>query len=144
MGSDQYVEDPNFVMEVMRRCDGKQISYMGEVSHDLKIHYLKNAKALISPLLAEYSEVFGLNLVEANACGTPVIATASGAVPEVIQDMKSGFVTENVPEMLERLNLSAHLLRPKDCRQNAERFSKEKCAERYMVLIRKVLNGEEW
>jgi len=144
MGSDQYVEDPNFVMEVMRRCDGKQISYMGEVSHDLKIHYLKNAKALISPLLEEYSEVFGLNLVEANACGTPVIATASGAVPEVIQDMKSGFVTENVPEMLERLNLSAHLLRPKDCRQNAERFSKEKCAERYMVLIRKVLNGEEW
>jgi len=143
MGSDRYVEDPGFVMEVMRRCDGKQIQYMGEVSHDLKIHYLQSAKALISPLLPEYSEVFGLNLAEANACGTPVIATRSGAVPEVIADGISGFVTQNVPDMmaaLERLDV----IKPKDCRLNAERFSKEKCAERYMELIQKVLNGKSW
>jgi len=143
MGSDQYVEDPNFVMEVMRRCDGKQLQYMGEVSHDLKIHYLQKASALISPLLPEYSEVFGLNLVEANACGTPVIATRSGAVPEVINHLKSGFVTENVPEILERLEL-LDWIKPEECRQNAEKFSKEKCAERYMELARKVLNGESW
>lgn len=143
MGSDQYVEDPNFVMEVMRRCDGKQLQYMGEVSHDLKIHYLKNAKALISPLLPEYSEVFGLNLVEANACGTPVIATRSGAVPEVVANNMSGFVTENIPEMLPALK-QLDTISPKDCRLNAERFSKEKCAERYMMLIQKVFNGEEW
>jgi len=148
MGSDQYVEDPNFVMEVMRRCDGKQISYMGEVSHDLKIHYLKNAKALISPLLEEYSEVFGLNLVEANACGTPVIATRSGAVPEIIEDGLSGIVTENVPQILRHLRkVHGYLqqideIQPKSCRRNAEKFSKEKCAERYMQLIEKVLNGE--
>lgn len=150
MGSDQYVEDPNFVMEVMRRCDGKQIQYMGEVSHDLKIHYLQSAKALISPLLPEYSEVFGLNLVEANACGTPVIATRSGAVPEVINDGVSGFVVENVPQILQHLRkVNGYLgqideIQPKSCRLNAEKFSKEKCAERYMMLIQKVLNGESW
>lgn len=143
MGSDQYVEDPNFVMEVMRRCDGKQLQYMGEVSHDLKIHFLKKAKALISPLLPEYSEVFGLNLVEANACGTPVIATRSGAVPEVVQDYMSGFVTENVPEMLEYLK-ELDSIRPEGCRENAKDFSKEKCAERYLELAQKVLNGESW
>jgi len=143
MGSDQYVEDPNFVMEVMRRCDGKQLQYMGEVSHDLKVHYLKKAKALVSPLLPEYSEVFGLNLVEANACGTPVMATRSGAVPEVILNFKSGFVTENVPEMFDRLKIIDRI-DPRDCRLNAERFSKEKCADSYMKLIRKVLNGEAW
>jgi len=143
IGSDRYVEDPGFVMEVMRRCDGKQIQYMGEVSHDLKIHYLQSAKALVSPLLPEYSEVFGLNLVEANACGTPVIATRSGAVPEVVANGASGFVTENVPNMLPALkNLDA--IQPKDCRLNAERFSKEKCAERYTELIEKVLNGKSW
>ena len=150
MGSDQYIEDPGFVMEVMRRCDGKQIQYMGEVSHDLKIHYLKNAKALISPLLPEYSEVFGLNLVEANACGTPVIATRSGAVSEVIEDGVSGFVAENVPQILQHLKkVDGYLgqideIQPKSCRLNAEKFSKEKCAEGYMALMRKVLNGEEW
>jgi len=143
MGSDQYVEDPSFVMEVMRRCDGKQLQYMGEVSHDLKIHYLQNAKALISPLLPEYSEVFGLNLVEANACGTPVIATRSGAVPELIAHNISGFVTQNVPDILPFIK-QLDTIEPKDCRLNAERFSKEKCAEGYMALIRKVLNGEEW
>jgi len=143
MGSDQYVEDPNFVMEVMRRCDGKQLQYLGEVSHDLKIHCLKKAKALISSLLPEYSEVFGLNLVEANACGTPVIATRSGAVPEVIPHEYSGFVTENVPQMLEWVR-ELDLILPENCRENAEEFSKEKCAERYMELIQKLLNGEAW
>jgi len=143
MGSDRYVEDPGFVMEVMRRCDGKQIQYMGEVSHDLKIHYLQSAKALVSPLLPEYSEVFGLNLAEANACGTPVIATRSGAVPEVIEHMKSGFVTENVPEILTWLP-ELEQIDPKNCRLNAEKFSKEKCAERYMELIQKVLSGAAW
>jgi len=143
MGSDQYVEDPGFVMEVMRRCDGKQIQYMGEVSHDLKIHYLQSAKALVSPLLPEYSEVFGLNLAEANACGTPVIATRSGAVPEVVADRISGFVTDNVPSMLPALK-ELDMIQPKDCRLNAERFSKEKCAERYFELMEKVLNGKSW
>jgi len=143
MGSDQYVEDPNFVMEVMRRCDGKQLLYMGEVSHDLKIHYLKNAKALISPLLPEYSEVFGLNLIEANACGTPVIVTRSGAVAEVVDHGYSGFIAENTPDIIRCLN-ALDSINPKDCRLNAEKFSKQKCAERYMVLMQKVLNGESW
>ncbi len=143
MGSDRYVEDPGFVMEVMRRCDGKQIKYMGEVSHDLKVHYLQNAKALVSPLLSEYSEVFGLNLIEANACGTPVIATNSGAVPEVIADTLSGFVTENVPEMLGCLGM-LDSIDPKLCRVNAEDFSKENCAERYLELIKRVLDSDTW
>ncbi len=143
MGADRYVEDPGFVMEVMRRCDGKQLQYMGEVSHDLKIHYLKNAMALVSPLLPEYSEVFGLNLIEANACGTPVIATRSGAVPEVISHNVSGFVVDNVPQILSFIE-ELKTLKPPDCRMNAEMFSKENCAEMYLSLINRVLNGDTW
>lgn len=150
IGSDRYVEDPSFVMSVMSKCDGKQVTYMGEVSHDLKVHYLKNARALVSPLLNEYSEVFGLNLIEANACGTPVIATRSGAVPEVIRSAfvygpatASGYVTENVPQIPGCLKQLDDIT-PESCRSNAERFSKEKCAERYLELINRVLNGDTW
>lgn len=144
MGSDQYVEDPNFVMEVMRRCDGRQLSYMGEVSHDLKIHYLKKAKALISSLLSEYQEVFGLNIVEAMATGTPVIATNSGATPEVIKDGETGFVVNlpvDIPDALEKINE----INPLSCRKWVENnFTKELMAKRYLELARKVLNGETW
>jgi glycosyltransferase involved in cell wall biosynthesis len=144
MGSDRYVEDPGFVMEVMRRCDGKQIQYMGEVSHDLKTHYLQSAKALISPLLNEYAEVFGLNIVEAMATGTPVIATKSGATPEVIKDSVTGFVVDscvNIPTFLKKLDS----ISSKNCRKWVEEnFTKELMAERYIELCKRVLDGNEW
>jgi glycosyltransferase involved in cell wall biosynthesis len=143
VGSDQYVEDFNFVWEVMRRCDGKQIQYYGEVPHQLKIHLLQHAKALISPLLPEYHEVFGLNLVESLSCGTPVICTDQGACREIVEDEVSGFVVPFVgaiPKAIEHLDS----INPKDCREQAEKFSLQTMAHRYSYLIRKVLNEGEW
>lgn len=142
-GSDRYVEDQSFVWEVMRRCDGKQIQYYGEVSHDLKIHLLKHAKALVSPLLPEYYEIFGLNLVEALACGTPVVCTDQGACREIVEDGVSGFVVPCVGAIPEAI---AHLdsISPKDCRAQAEKFSLQEMAHRYSYLIKKLLNEGEW
>lgn len=141
-GSDQYVEDQGFVWEVMKRCDGKQVRYYGEVPNALKIHFLKHAKALISPLLSEYYEVFGLNLVEALACGTPVVCTDQGACGEIVEDEVVGFVVPFagvIPAAVEKLDE----ISSKDCRAQAEKFSLEEMAHRYSYLIKK-LQKEEW
>jgi glycosyltransferase involved in cell wall biosynthesis len=67
------------------------IEYLGEVSHGQKVELLQNARATLFPI--EWEEPFGLVMIEAMACGTPVIATRHGAVPEVIEDGRSGWST---------------------------------------------------
>src|SRR5437762_9169672 len=69
-----------------------QIEYLGEVTHGEKVELLQNARATLFPI--EWEEPFGLVMIESMACGTPVIATRHGAVPEVIEDGVSGIVVE--------------------------------------------------
>src|SRR4029079_9961067 len=74
-----------------------QIEYLGEVTHEEKVQLLQDARATLFP--SEWDEPFGLVMIESMACGTPVIATRFGAVPEVIQDGDSGVIVETWPEM---------------------------------------------
>jgi glycosyltransferase involved in cell wall biosynthesis len=80
--------------------DGDQIQYRPIQSFEAKVELYRNAKALINPV--SYIEAFGLTIIEAMACGTPVIAYANGAVAEVIKDGETGFVIE--PDPKHRLN----------------------------------------
>lgn len=86
-----------FRYEILPRLDGDQIRYVGEVNFERKVGLLKNAKALIFPVLRR--EPFGLVVIEAQACGTPVIAYPNGAMPELIQDGKTGFLVKSNLEM---------------------------------------------
>jgi len=105
------------------------IEYLGEVTHGEKVELLQDARATLFPI--EWEEPFGLVMVESMACGTPVIATRHGAVPEVIDDGRSGIIVENFREMAAALE-RADELDPAECRAYVEeRFAPERMVTDY-------------
>jgi glycosyltransferase involved in cell wall biosynthesis len=110
---------------------GEGIEYLGEVNHGTKVELLQNARATLFPI--EWEEPFGLVMIESMACGTPVIATRHGAVPEVIEeDGRGGLVVDSwrdIPEALER----ADEIDPREARRFAEeRFAPERMVADYV------------
>jgi glycosyltransferase involved in cell wall biosynthesis len=93
------------------------IEYLGEVSHGQKVELLQNARATLFPI--DWEEPFGLVMIESMACGTPVIATRHGAVPEVIEDGRSGIIVDDYREMPAALE-RADALDPLECRRYVE------------------------
>jgi glycosyltransferase involved in cell wall biosynthesis len=108
---------------------GDGIEYLGEVNHGTKVELLQNARATLFPI--EWEEPFGLVMIESMACGTPVIATRHGAVPEVIEDGRSGVIVESwreIPAALER----SDAIDPVECRRYAEElFAPERMVADY-------------
>jgi glycosyltransferase involved in cell wall biosynthesis len=117
---------------------GNGIDYLGEVNHGTKVELLQNARATLFPI--EWEEPFGLVMIESMACGTPVIATRHGAVPEVIEDERGGIVVDHwreIPAALER----ADALEPIECRRFAEeRYAPERMVADYERAYRKVVS----
>lgn len=81
--------------------------------------------------------------MEAMSCGTPVIATRDGAIPEYVIDRETGFICDSVDEMVQAVN-NIYKINPEDCRHRAEELSRQVMAENYVKLYRKILNDEEW
>ncbi|HYZ19387.1 MAG TPA: glycosyltransferase family 4 protein [Gaiellaceae bacterium] len=113
------------------------IEYLGEVTHGQKVELLQDARATLFPI--EWEEPFGLVMIESMACGTPVVATRHGAVPEVIEDGRSGVVVENyrqMPDALER----ADALDPIECRRYVEeQFAPERMVGGYEAAYREAI-----
>jgi glycosyltransferase involved in cell wall biosynthesis len=118
---------------------GDGIEYLGETSHGKKVALLQNARATLFPI--EWEEPFGLVMIESMACGTPVIATRWGAVPEVIEHGRSGIIVDDHREMAAAL-ADADRLDPLDCRRSVEeRFSAERMVREYEAAYAAVLEG---
>ena len=110
-----------------------QIEYVGEVTHGEKVELLQDARATLFPI--DWEEPFGLVMIESMACGTPVIATRWGAVPEVIEDGRSGIIVDDYSEMAAALP-AADALEPLDLRRAAEeRFAKERMVGDYVAAF---------
>jgi glycosyltransferase involved in cell wall biosynthesis len=117
------------------------IEYLGEVSHGKKVELLQDARVTLFPI--DWEEPFGLVMIESMACGTPVIATNRGAVPEVIEDGRSGIIVESYRDMADALE-RADTLDPMACRQYVEeRFSPERMVDDYVRAYREALVGVE-
>jgi glycosyltransferase involved in cell wall biosynthesis len=105
------------------------IEYLGEVTHGEKVELLQDARATLFPV--DWEEPFGLVMIESMACGTPVIATRHGAVPEVMGDGRGGVVVDHwreIPEALER----ADAIDPLECRRYVEgQFAPERMVGDY-------------
>ena len=116
---------------------GEGVEYLGETSHGKKVALLQNARATLFPI--DWEEPFGLVMIESMACGTPVIATRWGAVPEVIEEGRSGVIVDDYHEMAGAL-ADADRLEPLECRRYAEeRFSAGRMVRDYESAYEAVL-----
>jgi len=135
-------EEPYFSEQVKPHCDGEQIVLHTEAPHELKVRLLQDAKAMI--FASAMKEPFGLVLVEANSCGTTVIGSRDGAIPELLLDGVNGFVCDSVDEMVEAVR-KIDTIKPENCRKLVEQnFSRAIMSQRYLDLYRSILAGEEW
>jgi glycosyltransferase involved in cell wall biosynthesis len=116
---------------------GGDVHWIGEVGGRRKAELLAGARCLLFPI--DWEEPFGLVMIEAMACGTPVVALRRGAVPEVVEHARTGWVCDR-PEELPVALLRAREIDPRECRAAVEqRFSDARLAAGYEQVYRRVL-----
>ena len=126
--------DSDYYREVIApEVDGVDVEYVGEVGHEEKAELLRDALALVFPSVG--FEAFGLVLVEAMACGTPVLARPRGAAPEIVEEGVTGFLAEDFSELAGRIGEVAALDRTRIRRVAEERFDAAHMVERYLDLF---------
>jgi glycosyltransferase involved in cell wall biosynthesis len=115
------------------------IEFVGEIDEAQKDDFLGNALAYLFPI--DWPEPFGITMIEAMACGTPVIAMRHGSVPEVVVDGRTGFICRSMGEMIAAVGKVDRLDRHA-CRTHvAGRFSVEKMVDGYEAAYRRVLEA---
>ena len=112
--------------------DHPLIEFIGEIGDDDKSAFLGGARALLFPI--DWPEPFGLVMLEAMACGTPVIARPCGSVPEIVEPGVSGFLGDSVEDLVEAVGRLETLERAKCRRHFEQRFSVARMVDRYEVL----------
>jgi glycosyltransferase involved in cell wall biosynthesis len=117
-----------------------QIEYIGEIGDSDKSAFLSGAAALLMPI--EWPEPFGLVMIEAMACGTPVIAFHAGSVPEIVDDGVTGFVVKNESEAIAAVERLPTLSREKVRRRFEERFTASRMAKDYLKFYRGLMARE--
>ena len=126
-----------FSREIEPRIDGERVRYVGSVGPVERDRLLGGAYALLH--LVNFAEPFGLSMVEAMACGTPVIATPRGSVAEVVADGRSGFVVAGVDEAVGAVGRIAALDRRGVRQYASERFSRDRMVDEYVRVYEEVL-----
>jgi glycosyltransferase involved in cell wall biosynthesis len=120
--------------------DGRQISLVGELDDPAKGDLLRGASALLFPI--DWPEPFGLVMIEAMACGTPVIAFRRGSVPEVIDEGVTGFIVENEDEAIAAIERVSELDRRSVRAAFEQRFTARRMAEEYVRHYEHLLQRE--
>jgi glycosyltransferase involved in cell wall biosynthesis len=123
--------------EIAAAVDGERVSYLGPVGGELRLRTLGSARALLH--LINFDEPFGLSVIEAMACGTPVIARNRGSMPELIEHGVTGFLVDSLDEAVDAIRL-AHEIDRAACRAAvAARFTVERMADDYLALYRRLI-----
>jgi glycosyltransferase involved in cell wall biosynthesis len=113
------------------------VEYIGEITDSQKSEFLSGAVALLVPI--DWPEPFGLVMIEAMACGTPVIAYNRGSVPEVVEDGITGFVVEDETSAVGAINNLPKLPREGVRRHFEEKFTARRMAEDYLRIYQKLM-----
>jgi glycosyltransferase involved in cell wall biosynthesis len=132
--------DREYVERVVKPLlDDPLIEFIGEVEDERKAAFLGGARALLFPI--DWPEPFGLVMIEAMACGTPVIARPCGSVPEVVEDGRTGFIGDSVDDLVEAVKRIDTIDRA-ECRRHVERrFSVPRMVDDYEALYRRAISA---
>ncbi|HEV2098515.1 MAG TPA: glycosyltransferase family 4 protein [Stellaceae bacterium] len=117
------------------------VEFIGEISEDQKSEFLGNAAGLLFPIA--WREPFGLTMIEAMACGTPVIAFRNGSVPEVVDEGVTGFILDNEAEAAAATQRLRGLDRAQIRRVFEKRFTARRMAEDYVSVYRRLIAPEQ-
>jgi glycosyltransferase involved in cell wall biosynthesis len=127
-------------VEPLLQASRSFVEFIGEVGGKDKDDFLGNAHALLFPI--DWPEPFGLVMIEALACGTPVIAWRNGSVPEVMADPATGFVVHSIEEAVWAVRRVGDLSRRACRRAFEERYDAARMARDYVEVYRRVAHGD--
>lgn len=130
-------DEAYFDREIRPQIDGKHVQFHGPVGGEERVRVLGQAHALLH--LINFDEPFGLSVVEAMACGTPVIAMRRGSMPELIDHGRTGFLVDSLAEAVGAIEAVDFLDRRTLRREVEQRFSVERMADDYLALYRHIL-----
>jgi glycosyltransferase involved in cell wall biosynthesis len=139
-GEIQPVYQEYFDTQIKPHIDGKFIEFIGEVDLAAKNELLSNARALLFPI--QWNEPFGLVMIEAMACGTPVLAFPGGSVSEIVRDGVSGWICKTADEMTQKaqtIGIAPSVVR----KYLEENFSLDVMADRYLQLYQEIVAEAE-
>jgi glycosyltransferase involved in cell wall biosynthesis len=136
------VQDEGYFQRcVAPRVDGEQVRYLGPVGPAQRGELLGGALALLH--LIDFEEPFGFSVVEAMACGTPVIARSRGSMPEIVLPGTNGFLVESADEAIEAVDAIARVDRRAVRRSVEARFDCDRMVDDYVAVYRHVLELEQ-
>jgi glycosyltransferase involved in cell wall biosynthesis len=134
------MDEQYFRERIAPLLDQPGIEFVGEINEHQKTEFLGRASALLFPI--DWPEPFGLVMIEAMACGTPVLAFNRGSVSEIVDDAKTGIVVQSKNEAIERLPHLLALDRWRVRREFERRFSAQRMASDHVTLFQNLLTGE--
>jgi glycosyltransferase involved in cell wall biosynthesis len=126
-----------YAREVEPFVDDERVIYRGLVGGDARLQQLGQAKGLLH--LIGFDEPFGLSVIEAMACGTPVIAYRRGSMPELIEDGETGYLVDSFDEAVDAIDRLSAIDRRACRRAVEERFTVDRMADEYLALYRRLL-----
>lgn len=130
------VDRQYFEHEIRPLLDLPGIEYIGEINDTQKSEFLSGAIGLLMPI--DWPEPFGLVMIEAMACGTPVLAYPGGSVPEIVEDGLTGFIVGNEAEAVDAVRRLPELSRPRIRARFEERFTARRMAMDYLSVYRRM------
>jgi glycosyltransferase involved in cell wall biosynthesis len=130
-----------FASEIKPMLAGEGVEFIGEIDERTKQHFLGDARALLFPI--DWPEPFGMVMIEAMACGTPVLAFRNGSVGEVVDEGVTGFIVDSEEEAVCRMGVLLALNRSGVRRRFEERFTAARMAADYVKVYRSLVRTRE-
>ncbi len=124
--------------EIAHLFESPAVEFLGEVGENLKGPLLAGARALLFPI--DWREPFGLVMIEAMACGTPVVAWDNGSVREIISDGVTGFIVDNLDDAVAAVRRLPELCRRRIRQEFERRFTARRMAQEYVDIYRRLID----
>jgi glycosyltransferase involved in cell wall biosynthesis len=134
-------DETYFRTQIEPLLKGPGVEFIGEINEEQKTQFLGNALALLFPV--DWPEPFGLSMIEAMACGTPVLAFRCGSVPEIVEDGITGAIVDTVEQAIAALPRVIALDRKKVRKRFEQRFSANRMANDYIDVYRRLLAASQ-